>query len=244
MCCRAKDSPIADFYPTDFAIDLNGKKHTWQAVILLPLIDVCRLLVVGTRCVRVCFRCHFLMRCSYDPLSGTRLSAVRLPFLLTQEPRLLSTIRKVEETFSEEEAKRNSWGSTYLFVHQHKATLLADLDLQPYGGSSVVPMGMWVRSQITDTTGCNTRNDVPYLLVNSSLILMQIMLLSRVLDSTSIDASSMSPTSPSTADCKILTETEREDIETKREEAKKNGDKVRKRSHVNSRSHFSQGFAL
>ncbi|KAJ1812939.1 5'-3' exoribonuclease 2, partial [Coemansia sp. RSA 2599] len=40
----SKDSPIIDFYPTDFPLDLNGKKHLWQAVILLPFIDSKRLL--------------------------------------------------------------------------------------------------------------------------------------------------------------------------------------------------------
>ncbi|KAJ2558388.1 5'-3' exoribonuclease 2 [Coemansia sp. RSA 1933] len=38
------DSPIIDFYPTDFPLDLNGKKFLWQAVILLPFIDKQRLL--------------------------------------------------------------------------------------------------------------------------------------------------------------------------------------------------------
>lgn len=32
-------SPIADLYPTDFEIDLNGKKNDYQATILIPILD-------------------------------------------------------------------------------------------------------------------------------------------------------------------------------------------------------------
>jgi 5'-3' exoribonuclease 2 len=65
------DSPIIDFYPTEFEIDMNGKKMAWQGVALLPFID---------------------------------------------EKRLLEAMIPLYDQLTEEEEKRNKWGSNVLYV--------------------------------------------------------------------------------------------------------------------------------
>lgn len=37
------NSPIIDFYPDEFELDLNGKKQEWEAVVKIPFIDQKRL---------------------------------------------------------------------------------------------------------------------------------------------------------------------------------------------------------
>ncbi|XP_028987929.1 5'-3' exoribonuclease 1 isoform X2 [Betta splendens] len=40
----SEGSPIIDYYPPDFKMDLNGKQQEWEAVVLIPFIDERRLL--------------------------------------------------------------------------------------------------------------------------------------------------------------------------------------------------------
>jgi 20S proteasome subunit beta 5 len=41
---KSAKSPIIDFYPDSFTIDMNGKRWPWEAVVLLPFIDSKRLI--------------------------------------------------------------------------------------------------------------------------------------------------------------------------------------------------------
>jgi 5'-3' exoribonuclease 1 len=36
---KEKNSPILNFYPEEYKIDLNGKKNLWEGIVLLPFID-------------------------------------------------------------------------------------------------------------------------------------------------------------------------------------------------------------
>ncbi|KAK9474762.1 XRN 5'-3' exonuclease N-terminus-domain-containing protein [Dipodascopsis tothii] len=44
------DSPILDFYPKEFELDLNGKKAEWEAVVLIPFVEEARLLKAMKDC--------------------------------------------------------------------------------------------------------------------------------------------------------------------------------------------------
>lgn len=45
MCDPA--SPIVDFYPRDFRVDLEGKRNDWEGVVLVPFIEEQRLLTAA-----------------------------------------------------------------------------------------------------------------------------------------------------------------------------------------------------
>ena len=77
-------SPIADFYPQSFTIDMNGKRWPWEAVVLLPFIDSQRLLSAAgtieehqlTQEERLRNERGEAMVFSHDPMSAHQLDAV------------------------------------------------------------------------------------------------------------------------------------------------------------------------
>lgn len=53
------NSPVANFYPTDFRVDMEGKRNEWEGVVLVPFIDEARLLAAhntigSTKLTKVC----------------------------------------------------------------------------------------------------------------------------------------------------------------------------------------------
>ena len=45
-----QNSPISEFYPENFQIDMNGKKNIWEGIILLPFIEQEKLLTEVKNC--------------------------------------------------------------------------------------------------------------------------------------------------------------------------------------------------
>lgn len=66
------NSPIRDFYPSEFEQDLNGKKQEWEAVVKIPFIDEDRLL----RAMACGY--HSLFNCAH-PSQFLAVSSTRTP---------------------------------------------------------------------------------------------------------------------------------------------------------------------
>jgi 5'-3' exoribonuclease 1 len=81
-------SPIIDFYPQEFDLDLNGKRQEWEAVVKIPFIDEERLLR-AMRC-----ECHINIKRSSFTSSPAR-----------------------EHRLTDEEKRRNTYGTSYQFKY-------------------------------------------------------------------------------------------------------------------------------
>lgn len=88
------NSPILDFYPTDFEQDLNGKKQEWEAVVKIPFIDETRLL---------------------KAMAGKLRSLSYILFCIQYD-----TGR--EHRLTKEESSRNTWGTSLKFRHNPEGT--------------------------------------------------------------------------------------------------------------------------
>uniref|UniRef100_A0A0X3NPB6 Uncharacterized protein n=1 Tax=Schistocephalus solidus TaxID=70667 RepID=A0A0X3NPB6_SCHSO len=87
------DTPVSEFFPSDFHTDLNGKIASWEAVVLIPFIDEERMLSALAPCTarlsasdaaRNCHRgnCFFAARA---PLTSAEAERATFESLLTEE---------------------------------------------------------------------------------------------------------------------------------------------------------------
>ena len=51
MSADRRVSPLAKYYPEQFEVDINGKLHGWEAVVLLPFLKVCHFVGKSQSCM-------------------------------------------------------------------------------------------------------------------------------------------------------------------------------------------------
>ncbi|KAM7467598.1 hypothetical protein LguiB_015160 [Lonicera macranthoides] len=118
-------SPLLDYYPSDFELDLNGKHLAWQTRKIKHEIGAFRPQKSSTNACENHSQLHLdqwktdvlLNLLSYldRNLEQRKKAVCKLPFIM--ESRLLSEIAKVEPMLTDEEKKRNTLGLDMLFVH-------------------------------------------------------------------------------------------------------------------------------
>nr|VZI34990.1 unnamed protein product [Spirometra erinaceieuropaei] len=87
------DTPVSEFFPTDFRTDLNGKIASWEAVVLIPFIDEERMLTALAPCTarlsasdaaRNCHRGNSFFA-ARAPLTSVEAQRATFESLLTEE---------------------------------------------------------------------------------------------------------------------------------------------------------------
>lgn len=171
------NSPILDFYPTEFEMDMEGKRADWEAVVMVPFVDEARLSAAAASislhrcgaagracaCVGGCWLVHFRgqaarlqqlhPRLSSPPcpprpaLPGARAQGVEPPL----QPFCSST---PQNRLTAEERARNKAGGMLFFQHapkhheeEHCATTL------PKHFPSILHCHRWGRACVAGVCG-------------------------------------------------------------------------------------------
>ncbi|KAK3009578.1 hypothetical protein RJ639_014266 [Escallonia herrerae] len=109
-----QSSPIHEFYPSDFEIDMNGKRFAWQGIAKLPFIDERKLLAETKKIEDTLTKA--LLQC-VDFLSDALTLSISLSSLYLSEASFILLVICLEE----EERVRNSVMFDLLYVHPYNS---------------------------------------------------------------------------------------------------------------------------